>query len=208
MTEQEETGESLSPATVLELTSWQAKTWGDLKKIWRDLAPEFALAETAVSGSREFRGRILSAQEAGFVFQQWVMEAFRLSGYKVQPAWKVPMLYEGTPREEFDGLVVDGWQGFLVESKFREEKTDFGDIAKFHARINQRPPGTFGLLISAFGFTAPALESATLLTPLCVLLLSAENVTEGVVSKTAWKAMLESSWLDALQYRMPNSKRF
>jgi hypothetical protein len=99
--------------------------------------------------------------------------------------------------------VIDGWQAFLVESKFWKEGVDYAPIAILSARAGHRTPGCMGMIFSAFGFTKPSLETAMLHQPLRVLLFDGYNLREGVRSARAWKEMVRRTWVRALKYGDP-----
>ena len=66
----------MSPTPPVSLTDWVAGDLSDLRSIWESLRPDLDAADT----QRTFRGQPLTPQQAGDVFERWVMEAFRLSG--------------------------------------------------------------------------------------------------------------------------------
>ena len=156
----------LSPA------EWKAADAKELRKVWKALRMDLIDENT----ERSFRGRTLAPEQAGDVFERWVLEAFRLSGMTGHYAFPVPLRASESIREQIDGLVIDGWQGFLVESKFWMKKVDFGPIALLHSHVETRPAGTLGLFFSAFGYTTPALESAELLRPIRVMLFDSSDL--------------------------------
>ncbi len=176
---------------------WQAENLQQLRRIWRDLRPE----EDDPRAIRKFRDQDLTPEQAGTVFERWVLEAFRLSGHTGHYAFTVPMQQSGSTREQLDGLVLDGWQCFLIESKFWTDQVDFGPIALLHTLLDTRPVGTLGLFFSAFGFTNPAMESADRLRPVRVLLFDQQDMNWVLAKKSFKGAMLEMvrrKWLLAV----------
>lgn len=143
-----------------ELTSWKAADWDQLIQIWRDLVGEGPDHQSI------FLGEEISATGAGFVFQTWIIEAFRLSGAEVKPPFRMPVNpdFDHRTKHEIDGLLVCEWNGFLIESKF--QNVDFTSIARLHLLTEGCPIGTMGLLFAAKGFTNVSLEAAHLLKPL------------------------------------------
>src|SRR5438552_10236857 len=93
----------------------------------------------------------------------------------------------GIIREQIDGLVVDGWQSFLIESKFWTDPVDFNPIALLHTLLDTRPVGTLELFFSAFGYTEPAKESADRLRPARVLLFEPDDL-KWALAQTPFKA--------------------
>src|SRR5205823_3934350 len=105
--------------------------------------------------------------------------------------FRVPMQESSRTREQIDGMVFEGWQGFLIESKFWTGKVDFGPIALLHFLVETRPVGTLGLFFSAFGYTRPAQESANRLHPLRVLLFERRDLEWALAREPFKGSMLE-----------------
>lgn len=152
---------------------------------------------------RRFREQILTPEQAGTVFERRVLEAFRLSGHTGHYPFTVPMQASGSIREQIDGLVIDGWQSFLVESKFWIGQVDFGPIALLHTLLDTRPVGTLGLFFSAFGYTQPAKESTDRLRPVRVLLFDQDDLDWALVKRPFKGSMMEMvrrKWPLAVMY--------
>lgn len=189
-----------------------AKDLDELRAVWNELR----LDSDDPATERRFFGRLLTAEEAGDVFERWVIEAFCLSGASGTYAFQVPLTTTGSTREEIDGLIVDGGRAFLVESKCWTAKVDFAPISLLHALLDLRPVGTMGLFFSAFGYTKPAEELATLLRPHRVLLfyredlawaLPAANLSKAKAAKEFQGRMIDvvrRKWMLAVQYSRPN----
>jgi hypothetical protein len=140
---------------------------------------------------RTFRHQAVTPEQVGTVFEGCVLEAFRLSGHTGHYPFTVPMQGSGSTREQIDGLVLDGWQSFLIESKFWTGQVDFGPIALLHTLLDTRPVGTLGLFFSAFGYTQPAIESTDRLRPVRVLLFDLEDLHWALARKPFKGSMLE-----------------
>jgi hypothetical protein len=153
-----------------------------------------------------FRGADITEQKAGWVFERLIMEGFRLAGASGHYAFSVPLGTSGTIREEIDGLVIDGWQGFLVEAKFWTAGVDFGAIARLHILVEQRFSNTLGLFFSAFGFTSPAVESARLLRPIRVLLFDGTDIDTALTSKRDMMDTVRKKWALGLKFADPYLK--
>jgi hypothetical protein len=166
---------------------WQAANIRELREIWANLHPE-SDDETA---ERTFRGQVLTAEQAGDVFERWVLEAFRLSGGVGHYSYRVPQEGSGITREEIDGLVFEVGQAYLVECKFWVGKVDFGPLALFHAIVDTRLTGALGLVFSAFGDTLPALESVRMLRPARLLLFQQDDLAWALDSRSFKGRMLE-----------------
>jgi len=196
-----------------ELTGWSAADWGKIEQIWRDLVgpPNADPADHLP----KFAGVEIAGDEAGYVFQKWILEAFRVSGASVEGPFLVPMtsqrnavggraLAEQLPRgrttEEIDGLVLCDWQAFAVECKF--EKVDFDPIARLHLVAERRPVGTLGLLFTPFGFTEPALELVAELRPIRVLLFHYSDIDFAVHTRDFLDTVYRK-WRAAVKYGLP-----
>jgi hypothetical protein len=178
---------------------WRAENLQQLRRIWHDLRPE----EDDPGAVRTFRDQVLTPEQAGTVFERWVMEAFRLSGHTGHYSFNVPMQGSGSTREQIDGLVVDDWHGFLIESKLWTNRVDFGPIALLHTLLDTRPVGTLGLFFSVFGYTEPAKESTDRLRPVRVLLFDQVDLTWALSKKPFKGSMIEMArrkWLLANLY--------
>ncbi len=178
---------------------WVAQSPEELRQVWSDLQP----ADRDPAAQRRFRGQRLTLEQAGNVFERWVLEAFRLSGHTGHYPFRVPMRDSGNTREQIDGLFIDGWQAFLLESKFWTSKVDFGPIALLHVLLETRPAGTLGLFFSAFGYTTPALASASRLHPKRVLLFDDVDLNWFLTREPfrgSMATMVRRKWLLAVKY--------
>lgn len=64
----------------------------------------------------------------------------------------------GTGYGEIDvAFKFEGTQ-FIVEAKWEKERIDFGPMSKLKARLEQRPEGTTGILLSMSGFTSEVIK--------------------------------------------------
>jgi hypothetical protein len=180
--------------------NWRAKDLKQLRKTLEELHPESDDEAT----ERKFGTHRLTAEQAGDVFERWVLEAFRLSGARGGYSFRVPLQNAGSAREQIDGFLCDGWQGFLIESKFWTSKVDYAPIALLRAIVEARPAGTLGLFFSAFGYTAPALELADLIRPIQVLLFDRGDLEWALggapTLKGRMQEMVRRKWALALQY--------
>jgi hypothetical protein len=194
-----------SKATPFPPPDWRAENIQQLRRIWHDLRPE----EDDPAAERKFRDQVLTPEQAGTVFERWVLEAFRLSGHTGHYSFSVPMQESGIVREQIDGLVVEGWQCFLIESKFWTDQVDFTPIALLHVLLDTRPIGTLGLFFSAFGYTFPAKESADRLRPARVLLFEPDDLN-WVLAKKPFKGsmveMVRRKWLLTVMYSRPYAR--
>jgi hypothetical protein len=187
-------------STVFSPTDWQARNVTELRSIWEELRPDSAAPGT----ERRFRGRVLTAEEAGDVFERWVLEAFRLSGASGHYSYSVPLKPEGGPaREQIDGLLLDNWQAFMLESKFWTNKVDLGPISLLADLVELRPLGTLGLFFSVFGYTPAALDSVELRHPIRVLLFDRVDLTWAIGQKRfrgRMAEMVNRKWMLAVKY--------
>jgi hypothetical protein len=141
-----------------------AADWAELQAVWSELL---------LSPSR-FCGAEIGAQEAGWAFEWWVYEAFRLSGADGQPPFVVrlgPSLVE-----EIDGAVFASFGAFLVECKFQDAKVTIEPIVKLRSQLERRPPNTMGVIFSKSGFTNEAVILLSHLSPCNVLLFDGDDL--------------------------------
>jgi hypothetical protein len=174
--------------------SWQADDWDVLRTIWTDLYPSEEEAP-------RFGPDVLTPQQAGWVFERWVLEAFRLSGAAGHDPYDNPQI-----QEQIDGLVFDGWQGFLIESKFQARKIDIDPIYRLHVIVEQRLAGAIGLFFSASGYTVPAIEKARSLRPIRVLLFGANDLNWAMERPSSMMSMVQRKWMRALKEGIPDAK--
>jgi len=180
----------------------QLLTW------WQNLFPEFGSDPTVEQQPRRFEGRDLDAQEAGWVFEHWVCEAFRLvakEADRVQGPFTVRLDSGNRIEEEVDGLVALGWQGFLVQSKLESNPTSFDAVARLYLQVGRRPRGTIGLFFSQ-SYSKAAEELARELRPIRVLLFRTEEI-HWALKKESPLDMLEivrTKWRAALALASPD----
>lgn len=157
----------------------------------------------------------LAPQDAGILFQRWVCEAFRLSGagepgLVVQHAFTVPTNDGGRTQEEIDGLVVVGWQPFLIQCKLEQQPTAFDAIARFHLQVERRPLGTLGLFFSR-DYSDAALELASELRPMRVLLFRAIEIAKALEyalnggGDFSMMKLVRAKWLNAVKSAKPDA---
>ncbi len=158
-------------ASVLrQIQGWHAADWRELSTVWRELTVKSPAQPS-------FRSQPLSPQEAGWLFERLIIEAFRLAGATIHYPFQIPTTSGRFAREQQDGLIIFGWQGFLIESKFQAQPTDMDSIFRLHALVERRPIGSLGLFFSYAGFTEPALESSEYLKPMRVLLFDSIDLS-------------------------------
>jgi len=180
------------------LAQWRADNWTGIKAVWSGLMPESKAAPCF--GTQE-----LTPAQAGVVFGRLMTEALRLGGLSGHHAFTVSIGDEDARiREEIDGLVMDRWQGFLVEAKYWRDGVDFGPIARLHVLASQRPEGTLGLFFSAFGFTLAARASAQLLRPMRVLLFDGLDLAFALRKAQNVREAIQRKWKLALKHGRPN----
>ncbi len=101
--------------------------------------------------------------------------------------------------EEIDGLVIEGWQGLLIESKNWTDPVDFTSLAKFQLAIERRPIGTLGLFFSVSGYTDAALELVAVLRPIRLLLFNREDLEMAIREKDL-VLIVRNKWQRAVQW--------
>ncbi len=188
---------SVGPVGESAFRAWDADGWDDLRAIWEDLIPDPDVPPMF----RHISSLILNPQQSGWVFERWVMEAFRLSGAEVEHRHRNLRTGSFNLLEEIDGLVYDGWQGFLVETKYEKDPVSIDPIFRLHLMAEQRPAGTLGLFFSMSGFTGPALELSDRLRPIRVLLIEEKDVRMNLQNQPLpdMISMVRNKWKRAVQ---------
>jgi hypothetical protein len=163
--------DELTPGIIRQ---WKPADHAELLACWKGLMSEMS----ASVQPRRFLGRDLNPQRAGWVFEHWVCEAFRLVAAptdRVQGPLIVHSDSSERTQEEVDGLVTLGWQGFLIQSKLEADPTPFDPIARLYLQVGRRPRGTIGLFFSQ-AYSPAAEELARELRPIRVLLFRTEEI--------------------------------
>ena len=125
---------------------------------------------TAARQSREtLRSRLdnlaseLGSQEAGYRFQDWFYDLAAFEEIDLRR----PYVSAG---RQIDGILTVDGTTYLVELRFRQEPSGGPDIDGLLTKVNSKADNTMGLFISASGFNAGALQTASFAkTPLLLL---------------------------------------
>lgn len=197
--------EELTPEVI---RLWTPADHTALHVAWRELSPEFY----GTSSPRRFEGRALNPQQAGWVFEHWVCSAFRLvatQADRVRGPFTVRMETNEQTKEELDGAVTLGWQGFLIPSKLQADPIPFEPIARLHLQVGRRPEGTLGLFFAP-NYSDAALELVKELRPIRVLLFRAHEINQGLTREPPLD-MLElvtRKWRRAVEEGRPDGMLF
>jgi hypothetical protein len=183
---------------------WKPADHAALHAAWRDLFPEFRESPEP----QRFAGRELNAQQAGWVFEHWVCSAFSLvatSADRVRGPFTVPLESSDRTKEELDGLVSLGWQGFLIQSKLQADPIPFEPIARLYLQIGRRPEGTMGLFFAP-RYSPAAEELARELRPIRVLLFRADEVDRALTREPPLDMLgiVGRKWRSALALGRPD----
>jgi hypothetical protein len=101
---------------------------------------------------------------------------------------------------------VNSWQAFLVESKLWRNGVSFGPIALLSHHVEQRPSSTLGLFFSAFGYTAPAIESAQYFHSTRVLMFDGSDLRKAIQQRDLVQLVREN-WISAVKFGDPYYRR-
>jgi hypothetical protein len=193
------------------IRKWKPADHPELFAAWRALLPEFQLPVPSPEEQiRRFQGRDLTPQQAGWVFEHWICEAFRLVATptdRVRGPFTVRLDSSDRTKEEVDGLVSLGWQGFLLQCKLEADPTPFDPIARLYLQVGRRPQGTMGLFFSRT-YSQAAEELVKELRPIRVLLFRTNEIDWALtreppldmleVVRRKWRTALESGVPDVL----------
>jgi len=186
------------PGASATYRDWNAHDRENLRATW------LALVGSSEGGPPTFRDEVIDPRKSGWVFERWVLEAFRLDGVQGYHRFASPMTTSGRTREEIDGLVYDGWQGFLIEAKNEGNRVGIDPIFRLHLMAEQRPIGTMGLMFSMSGFTDPAIELAERLRPIRILLFDRNDLDWAITPEGGMLAMVRRKWTLALRSGRPH----
>lgn len=184
---------------------WNPADQGALHAAWQELFPEFH----ASPDPRRFVGRDLNPQQAGWVFEHWICSAFRMVATpadRVRGPFTVRMEMSERIKEEIDGSVTLGWQGFLIQSKLQGDPIPFEPIARLHLQVGRRPDATMGLFFAGL-YSEAALELTKELRPIRVLLFRADEI-DWALTREPPLDMLEvvrRKWRRAVEEGRPDS---
>jgi hypothetical protein len=190
-----------------QIKAWRASDLDQMGLCWKSLFPEFA-DPPRTDPVRRFQDIDLRPQEAGWLFEHWVCEAFRLAGGEailVNESVKVPSLNKEKVLEEIDGLAILGWQGFLIQCKLESQPTPFDPIARLHLQVERRPRGMLGLFFSR-DYSDSAIELARELRPIRVLLLRVDEIALELKAPEPFDmlGLVRKKWLKAIMYAIPD----
>jgi hypothetical protein len=188
---------------------WRPTDHAELFSCWMSLFPEYQEALPLPEEPRRcFQERELTPQQAGWVFEHWICEAIRHVAPvtdRVQGPFTVHLDSSERAKEEVDGLVTLGWQGFLIQSKLESDPTPFDPIARLHLQVERRPLGTLGLFYSR-AYSRAAEELVRELRPIRVLLFRTREI-DWALTRSQPLDMLEivrRKWRAALELAIPD----
>jgi hypothetical protein len=99
-----------------------------------------------------------SPRERGLAFEIVLNDIFKLDGLSVREAFTLNTDDDGQVGEQIDGLIALDGHPILVEAKWHARSLGIGDVSRHLVRVYGRPAGVHGLIVSASGFAAPAVE--------------------------------------------------
>lgn len=99
-------------------------------------------------------------QQRGVALEGVLNDTFKLDGLSVREAFTLSSDTSAVG-EQIDGLVVMGGHPILIEAKWHARALGVDGVCRHIARVLLREPGVHGLIVSASGFTTPAIEECT-----------------------------------------------
>jgi restriction system protein len=99
-------------------------------------------------------------RERGLALEGVLNDTFKVDGLSIREAFTLSS-DSGEVGEQIDGLVVMGGHPILIEAKWHARALGVDGVCRHIARVLLREPGVHGLIVSASGFTAPAIEECT-----------------------------------------------
>lgn len=99
-------------------------------------------------------------QQRGAALEGVLNDIFKLDGLSVREAFTLSS-DSGEVGEQIDGLVIMGGHPILIEAKWHTRALGVDGVCRHITRVLLREPGVHGLIVSASGFTTPAIEECT-----------------------------------------------
>ncbi len=136
--------------------------------------------------------------EPGKALEYLFLQAFQLEGADVTWPYNVVYPQKVGVVEQIDGVIHLDGVSFLVECKDEATPVAVEPLAKLRMRLQQRPPGLMGLLVSTSDFTRAASLFAQFSSPLDVLLwgksdlefaIRNQKMGDGLLEKYRWAVL-------------------
>ncbi len=110
-----------------------------------------------------------SAQSRGFAFERYLNRLFESFDLMPNGSFK-------TSGEQIDGSFLLYDEVYLLEAKWRSEKTSKADLVLFNEKVKSKSRITRGLFISYMGYTKEALENFGQGTEVAIVLMSVQEL--------------------------------
>lgn len=110
-----------------------------------------------------------SAQSRGFAFERYINRLFESFDLMPNGSFK-------TSGEQIDGSFLLYDEVYLLEAKWRSEKTSKADLVLFNEKVKSKSRITRGLFISYMGYTKEALENFGQGTEVAIVLMSVQEL--------------------------------
>jgi len=146
-------------------------------------------------------GKKVRGWPRGLALEHSILRAFELDGADV--TWPFRVEIEGHTVEQIDGAVHARHLSCLIEAKHLDKPANIEPIAKLRTQLARRPPGTFGVVFSAKGFTEPAKTLMRHLAPMQVLTWEGPEL-KAAFDKSAMVAGLVKKHRHAIEHGLPD----
>lgn len=113
-------------------------------------------------------------RQRGLALEGVLNDIFKLDDLSVREAFALSA-DSGETGEQIDGLVVMGSHPVLIEAKWHARPLGTDGVSRHMTRVLLREPGVHGLIVSASGFTTPAIEECTRALALRAVMLAELN---------------------------------
>lgn len=109
----------------------------------------------------------MSAQARGYALEKFLNQLFALFDMDAKGSFRII-------GEQIDGAFTHEGTEFLLESRWRQEKSSVGDLDGFAGKIGRKLDNTLGVFLSMSGFEETAIDTHSTNRPVMILMTGAD----------------------------------
>lgn len=146
-------------------------------------------------------GKKIRGWPPGLAFEHAILRAFELEGAEV--TWPFRVELDGLTVEQIDGAVHTEHLSCLIESKSWLVPANIAPVNRLRAQLTRRPPGTFGVVFAANGFTESAKTLIRHLAPTQVLTWEGAELKAAIAAGAMIKGLIKKH-RHAVEHGLPD----